>query len=92
MRSKPIGRSPLPQEADLDRVPAGIMARTSAAALVAAAVLAASAVHLVYAGVQSTTGLQYPGVTGLIPACACTPNTCQCCRLLSHDHDAVALT
>ena len=49
-------------------MPAGTMARTSAA-LLATAILAASAVHVVYAGIQSTTGLQYPGITGVIPAC-----------------------
>ena len=60
---------PPPPEFDLYLgVPAVSMARPSGAALLAAAVLAASAFHLVYAGVQSTTGLQYPGVTGLIPA------------------------
>lgn len=52
------------------------MARTSAALLVTA-VLAASAVHLVHAGIRSSTGLQYPGITGVIPACVCChPGTC----------------
>ncbi len=49
------------------------MARTSAA-LLATAILAASAVHVVYAGIRPNGGLQYPGITGVIPACVCCPS------------------
>ena len=47
------------------------MARISAALL---AILAASAVHVVYAGIRPNGGLQYPGITGVIPACVCYPS------------------
>ena len=46
------------------------MAQTLCAAAAFAALLFASLLGSVSAGVQFDTGLQYPGITGAIPACA----------------------
>ena len=46
------------------------MAQTLRAAAAFAALLAACLLGSASAGVQFDTGLQYPGITGTIPACA----------------------
>ena len=48
------------------------MAQTLSFAAVFTALLAASRLGSVSAGVRFETGLQYPGITGTIPACAPT--------------------
>ncbi len=56
------------------------MAQTLRAAAAFTALLAASLLDSASAGVQFDTGLQYPGITGTIPACALTL-PCQLMRL-----------
>jgi len=57
------------------------MAQTLRAAAAFAALLTASLLGSASAGVQFDTGLQYPGITGAIPACArrrLCHSTCTC--------------
>ncbi len=49
------------------------MAQNLRAAAAFAALLATSLLGSASAGVQFDTGLQYPGITGTIPACAPMP-------------------
>ena len=46
------------------------MVRTLGTAVAFAALLSACILGSVSAGVQYTTGIEYPGFTGVIPACA----------------------